>query len=312
MNNKKIIVFGGTGYYGRRIVAHLVTMKEPVRVLSRNAAKARDILDPEVEIMEGDVTDHPLVVESLKGVKAMVICLSAVNFQLIRKRQQIERDAVLDILSEGWKAGIKRLVYVSGYEMRPSVLKALKIPDFGAIMLEIESKIRQSDYHWTILGAAPSFELFFAFFRKGKMAVPGGGKNAIPSIAPQDVGAIVAQTVVREDLNGQRIRMTGPEAYTFTEVAKIFGAATGREVKHVTLPLGVINLVSLIAYPVSPFPRFLFKSLKLLNNFPQDLAQQVPTDHQLLKTWFDYEPLTLEAEIRKRFMSDNPGKPLLY
>ena len=38
----------------------------------------------------------------------------------------------------------------------------------------------------------------------------------------------------------------------------------------------------------------------MLNNFPQDLAERVPEDHQILRELFDYEPVSLETEIKIR------------
>ena len=49
-----------------------------------------------------------------------------------------------------------------------------------------------------------------------------------------------------------------------------------------------------------PFVRFMYMSLKLLNNFPKDLADSVPNEHKLLRDLFDYEPVTLEMEIKNR------------
>ncbi|MCK5278747.1 MAG: hypothetical protein KAK04_09415, partial [Cyclobacteriaceae bacterium] len=59
-------------------------------------------------------------------------------------------------------------------------------------------------------------------------------------------------------------------------------------------------IVSFLLLPTNPFVRFLYKSLKLLNNFPVDLAENVPNDHKLLRELFDYEPVTLNMEIERR------------
>ncbi|MBE9525202.1 MAG: NmrA family NAD(P)-binding protein, partial [Chloroflexi bacterium] len=187
-----------------------------------------------------------------------------------------------------------------GYEMRKQLLDDLKIPEFGEIKIEIEAKIRQSDFNWTILGDAPAFEMFFAFTNKGRMAVPGGGFNAFPTISPEDVGEITAQIVMRDDLNGKRIKLTGPKAYSFPEVAKLMTEISGKRIKHMTIPLFIINIVSILLLPFTPFIRYLYKSLKMLNNFPADLAENVPEDHKLLRELFDYEPVTLEMEINRR------------
>jgi NAD(P)H dehydrogenase (quinone) len=301
MAGQKIMVFGGTGFYGKQVVKQLMAMDQSVKVMSRSAPKARQILGPTIEIFEGDVTNRQDIIRSLKDVKAILICLSAVSLKLIRKRHKIERDAVLQIMEEANKAGIRRLVYFSGYEMRPQVLKALNISDFGAIMIDIENRIKNSNFNWTILGAPPSFEIFFTFLKNKKMTVPGGGKNAIPTVSTKDVGTIAAQTIVRNDLDGQRIRMPGPKAYTFPEVAQLMTQISGQPVKHITIPLTVINTISFLAMPFTPFPRFIYKSLKLLNNFPPELARQVPRDHQYLLETFDYKPEKLEGKIMEAF-----------
>ncbi|MGZ2369636.1 SDR family oxidoreductase [Ancylomarina sp. YFZ004] len=297
-DNKQIVIYGGTGYYGRKVVEKLVQKGQSVKVVSRNRTKGRKIFGDKVNIFQGDVTNHETIVESLKNVSSIVICLSAMNSKLIKKMKQIERDAVLLIMEEARKANISRLVYMSGYEMREQLLLDLKIPELGEIKIEIETKISQSDFNWTILGDAPAFEIFFAFVRNGKMIVPGGGKNAIPSISAEDVGEITAQTVMRHDLNERRIKLTSSEAYSFPEVAMKISDISKKKIKHMTIPLQVINIVSFLLLPINPFVRFLYKALKLLNNFPVDLAENVPNDHKLLIELFDYEPVSLEIKQR--------------
>lgn len=298
--NGQIIVYGGTGYYGRKVVEKLVNKGQSVKVVTRNYESAKIIVGENVEIFQGDVTNRESIIESLKNVSCIVICLSAMSNKLIGKMKQIERDAVLTIMKEAEKTGISRLLYMSGYEMRKQLLSELKIPEFGAIKIEIESKITQSDFNWTILGDAPAYEIFFAFVKNGKMTVPGGGYNAIPSISAEDVGEITAQVAIRNDLKGKRIKLTGPEAFTFPEVAKRISEISGKKIKHMAIPLAIINVVSFLLIPFAPFVRFLYKSLKMLNNFPKDLAKKVPEEHKILRELFDYEPITLEMEIRKR------------
>ena len=304
-NRKQIIVFGGTGFYGHKVVEKLVLKGQSVKVVTRNSVNAAKLFGDKVEIFEGDITEKGTIAESLENAGAIVVCLSAMSNKLIRKMKEIEHDAVLKIMEEAEKTDISRLVYMSGYEMREQVLTDLKIPEFGKIKIEIEEKIKQSDFNWTILGAAPACDIFFAFINKGKMVVPGGGVNAIPTISPEDVGEITAQTVMRADLNKKRIRLTGPKAYSFPEATKIISDISGKRIKHITIPLFIINIVSILLLPFTPFVRYIYKSLKLLNNFPPDLAENVPEDHKILRELFDYEPVTLEMEINRRMKENN-------
>jgi len=296
----KIIVFGGTGHYGRIVVEQLIQKGQTVKVVSRNRENALKLLGDKVEIFEGDVCNRETIIDSLKNARTIVICLSAMSNKLIRKMKQIERDAVLAIMEEAKKQNISRLIYLSGYEMREELLRDLKIPEFGEIKIEVESKISHSDFNWTILGCAPSFEIFFAFIKNGNMKVPGGGLHAIPSISSEDVGEITAQTALRDDLNRKRIRMTGPQTFTFPEAAEQISSISGKKIKHSAIPLTIINVVSFVLLPFTPFVRFLYKSLKMLNNFPHDLAERVPKDFEILNEIFDYDPISLEMEIRKR------------
>lgn len=296
----KIIVYGGTGYYGREVVRSLVRHGASVKVVSRNRTKAQELLGEDVEILQGDVTNRQTIVDSLQNVTAIIICLSAMSNKLIHQMKEIERDAVLAIMEEAKKQNIRRLIYMSGYEMRSQLLTDLNIPEFGEIKIEIESTIAASDFNWTILGDAPAYEIFFAFIRNGKMAVPGGGLNAIPSISAKDVGEITAQAALRNDLNGQRLKLTGPEAFTFPEAAIRISSVSGKKIKHLSIPLIIINFISLLLFPFTPFLRFLYKSLKMLNNFPSDLARGVPEEHKKLRELFDYEPVSLDQEITER------------
>jgi len=305
MSKNKIIVFGGTGYYGRHIVRSLIRNGEAVKVLSRDKTKAKKILGDKLEIIEGDIARRESINESLKGTKATVLSISAFHPKLIRKMQQIEGDAVLMIFDEARNKGIDRVVYLSGYEMGENILRKLRLQKFGAIKLEIEKTLSSSSLNWTILGCAPSMELFFTFLKKDKMIAPGGGAKAIPCISAQDVGEIAAQTVLRSDLKGKRFRLTGPEALSFPQAAKRIASLTGIPVRVVKIPLFVINAASIATWPFHPFIRYVYWSLKLLNNFPLDLAEKVPKDHQLLLSMFDYTSTTFDEEIQKRLMS--PG-----
>ena len=282
-NSNQIIVYGGTGFYGQKVVRQLVLKGQSVKVVTRNAEKAKKILEGKVELFQGDVTEKGVIERSLKNVGSIVICLSAMSNKLIRKMKEIERDAVLEIMEQAKKANISRLVYMSGYEIRKKLLDDLKIPELGEIKIEIEEKIRQSAFNWTILGDAPAFEIFFAFTNKGRMVVPGGGLNAFPTISPEDIGEITAQIVMRNDLNGIRIKLTGPRAYSFPEAAKLMTEISGKRIKHMSIPLFLIRIVSFILLPFTPFVMYLYKSLKMLNNFPKDLAEDTPNEHKLLR-----------------------------
>jgi uncharacterized protein YbjT (DUF2867 family) len=291
--DNKILVLGGTGHYGRWIVRSLIKMGENVRVLSRNTKNARKILGNNLEIIEGDITSRDAIIESLLDIKSIVISISAFSRKTIKKIKVIEQESVLMVLNEAKKNNISRIVYISTYDLDRNLIQKFNILE-GKIKLVIEDFLMKSDFNWTVIGAAPSMELFFTLIRKNKMSVPGGGPPALPCLSPIDLGIIVAEAAIRFDLSSKRFRATGPEAYSFPQAAERISDITGMNISFRKIPLFPITIASIISRPFTPYIWHLRKFLGLLNNFPQDIANEVPKDHSLLINTFNYKPTTLE------------------
>jgi uncharacterized protein YbjT (DUF2867 family) len=302
---KPILVLGGTGHYGRHIVRSLLKKEEPVRVLSRNTGRARDTLGQEVEIVEGDITSSEAVGRVLDGVRAVVISVSAFSPQLIRRLEAIERDAVLMVLAEMKRREIPRVVYISVYAIQEDLAKELGLKS-APIKLAVENTLAQSDLNWTVLGAPPSTEIFFAMIRGNRMIVPGGGPPALPTISPVDVGEIAAQAALRDDLGGKRFRLAGPEALSFPEAAERISQAAGRPIRFQAIPSILPRIASVVLQPLTPFSDRLFfacrmlRYVRLLNQFPPEFAAAAAAAHRLLQETFDYAPKTLEVEAVAR------------
>lgn len=300
-NGGPVLVLGGTGHFGRFIVASLVRRRIPVRVLSRNAARARQLLGDGVEVVEGDATSREQLASAIRGSRSMVVGIAAATPELIRRLREIERDAVLHAFEEAPRAGVQRVVYLSGYVLVRELIERLDIA-FGRVKLEVEAALAASTLDWTILGEAPSMEMFFAMIRGAKMNVPGGGPPCLPTVSPVDVGEIAAEAAIRDDLGGRRFRVTGPEAMSFGEAARRISAVTGKPLSVRKIPLFPLRVAGLF----SPFVRYVSSAARLMNAFPQDLAAQVPEDHALLQRTFQYTALTLEMETRRRMEAALP------
>jgi uncharacterized protein YbjT (DUF2867 family) len=299
---KPVLVFGGTGHYGQFIVSSLVKRQVPLRVVSRNAAKARQLLGEKIQYIEGDITHLETIQLAVKDAGAVVISVSAMTPDQIRHAKEIEYDAILQILAEAQAAGVPRVVYISIFSHRPEILRYTNrtFRDLTQYKLDVEQALASSPLNWTVLGAPPSMELFFAMIRGGKMTVPGGGPPALPIISPVDVGEIAAQTVLRLDLAGQRFTMTGAEALSFPQAAERLSVHSGRPIKFISIPLLPINLLSLLTLPFTPYIRFIYGSICLMNRFPPARAARVPEFFQTLQDTFNYTVTTLEMEAERR------------
>ena len=67
-----IVVAGGTGTLGRRLVPLLTAAGLPVRVLTRDPAQAGSLAGPGVEVTRADVRDAAAVGRALHGAATVV------------------------------------------------------------------------------------------------------------------------------------------------------------------------------------------------------------------------------------------------
>jgi uncharacterized protein YbjT (DUF2867 family) len=301
-----VLVLGGTGHYGRHIVRSLAAKGVPVRVLTRNAARASGVLPETVELTEGDLESPDAVARALQGIDRVVVAVSAFSRDQIRKMVAVERDAVIAALEQAAAAGVRRVVYLSVFDIQPQKMPSQVRLDTATIKQDVEAYLKSSDFNWTVLGAPPSMELFFAMTHGDRMIVPGSGPASLPTISPVDVGEIAAQAVLRDDLGGQRIRLAGPEPLSFPEAASRLSAFYGRTIRFTAIPL---ILPKIAWYATGPLARFsgpvdyvhqLLGFIRLLSSFPQAVALASVQDHDKLVRIFSYTPTTLEMEARRR------------
>jgi uncharacterized protein YbjT (DUF2867 family) len=71
-SGERILVIGGTRGTGFQIVQRLLRDGYSVRVLARNAARARETLDPAVEIVEGDITNPESLAAAMTNVDHII------------------------------------------------------------------------------------------------------------------------------------------------------------------------------------------------------------------------------------------------
>jgi uncharacterized protein YbjT (DUF2867 family) len=69
----RVLVIGATGSIGRLVVARLSELGDHPRALTRDARRARRVLDPSTEIVGGDLTDPAGLSGALDGVAAVVM-----------------------------------------------------------------------------------------------------------------------------------------------------------------------------------------------------------------------------------------------
>lgn len=111
----KILVTGGTGFLGRRVVSDLAERHE-LRLLVRGGS-SRDRFPAGVEFAPGDVTDRLSLVRAMAGCDAVVHAAALVK--ILAPAAQFDRiniGGLENVLSAAEQAGtVERVVYVSSF-----------------------------------------------------------------------------------------------------------------------------------------------------------------------------------------------------
>jgi uncharacterized protein YbjT (DUF2867 family) len=246
-----ILVAGGTGTLGTRVVRLLTERGEAVRVLARDPARAGQ-LPGTVEVVTGDVRDPAAVAAAVAGCATVVSAVHGFAGPGRPSPESVDRDGNRALIRAAAAAGVEHLVLVSVLDAGPDHPMSLHRAKYAA-----EQAVRASGLAWTIVRPAPFLDTWVAIVgaklkTKGQALVFGPGSNPITFVSAADVAAVVDLAVRDPSLRGQVLEVAGPEQLGFTQLADRLVAATGQpgRVRHVPLPL--LRVMSVLARPVAP------------------------------------------------------------
>ncbi|WP_263165962.1 NAD(P)H-binding protein [Streptomyces sp. SCSIO ZS0520] len=211
MANNGILVLGGTGKTGRRLVGALRARGAEVRAASRSG---------EVRF---DWDDRSTWAPAFTGVRAAYVV------DLQDKPGQWDAETQIRALAEQAVAqGVERLVLL---QARVHGLVGGKDLKAG------EGAVRESGAEWTILRPNWFFQNFdegvlFDAVLAGELRLPAG-QGREPFVDAGDVAEVAAAALLEDGHQGQILELSGPAALSLTEAAALLSEASGREIRYV-------------------------------------------------------------------------------
>ena len=207
MNPKApILIIGGNGKTGRRIVQRLVALGHDVRVGSPNAQPRFVWEDPET---------WPAVLE---GVERLYIAHPDVTQP--NAAQQINAFSKLAV-----SKGARRIVLLSGRE--------------NPLLKTIEEAVIESGADWTMLRPSWFAQNFSEGFLldavlKSEIELPvGEGREAFIDVG--DIADVAVAALLDDRHIGQIFELSGPRLLSFSDVAAELSAASGRDIRYVPI-----------------------------------------------------------------------------
>jgi uncharacterized protein YbjT (DUF2867 family) len=240
---RKVAVFGGTGFLGRRIVRHFLDHGAAVRVVARHPQRGeamfRDHPSP-LEFVVADVNDNASIRAAVSDTFAVVNAVSLYVEHGDRTFRSVHVDAAACVAARARDAGVTHLVHVSGIGADPRS-RSPYIRSRG----EGEDAVRASFPGAIIIRPAVMFGLDDAFLTsliallRGLPVFPlfGHGRTALQPAYVDDV----AQAVVRAvDAPSHAVyELGGPRTYTYKDLLQILAGHLGIRRIFVPVPFAI-------------------------------------------------------------------------
>lgn len=218
-----ILVTGATGNVGRPLVTELVRAGAYVRALTRSPETAG--FPPGVELVRS-------AADGVAGASAVFLNSRALG-QELAPTVELAR-----------AAGVKRLVALSAINAddddsrQPSRVR-------GDRNREVEQLAVASGLEWVSLRPtvfASNFAgMWSAQIRAGDVVSGPYAGASTAVIVDADIAAVAAVALLTDDLVGQRIPLTGPQALTNTELVDTIGRALERPLHYREVPTDVVR-----------------------------------------------------------------------
>lgn len=207
-----VLVTGGTGRLGRRVVDGLVDSGCDVRVLARHERE----MAPAVRFFMGDLRRGDGIDAAMSGVGTVVHCATSTKG---------DADATRILVTAAVQAGSQHLVY-------PSIVGIDRLASWGytKAKLEAERIVKDSGLPWTILRVTQFYDYCFDNSRRLSRfpvlaPVPAG--FTVQPVDPDEVAARLVELALGEPL-GRAPDMAGPQVSSWVDLFRSYLNATHR------------------------------------------------------------------------------------
>jgi len=252
MQGEVVLVVGGTGDVGGRVVDTLLTRGKRVRALVRAGTDSSRLAAKGVEVAPGDMLDPASLDRAMAGADAVVT--TAIGY--LRRRRGDSLQTVDDLgnrnlVDAANRSGVRRFVFTSILTCD----RARDVPHFWQKKLT-EDYLERSGVPFVSLrpgaylgGGGAKF--FFRGLKKGRMMVFASPDARWTWIHPDDVARCLALAVDEPRALGRRIDLGADRPVSGRELAEVFGKLLGREVRPSLGMLRMFRILGSIARPFS-------------------------------------------------------------
>jgi NADH dehydrogenase len=233
----KIAITGGTGFVGRHLSQHLISLgHQPVLL-----ARGRDTRHPPAStVIQTDLSDPALLAEAIRGCDAIAHCAGINREAGPQTYRRVHIEGTRNIIEAARLAGVPRILMLSFLRARPDCGSPYHESKFQA-----EELLRQSGLDYTILKAGMIYgrgdhmldHLSHTIFTLPLFATVGFQEQPIRPVAIRDVTHIIAAALTEGRLSRQTVFVLGPETLLLSEAVRRVAATLNRRVWILPAPV---------------------------------------------------------------------------
>ncbi len=268
-----ILVSGGTGFIGRRLVARLVESGERVRSVARGQRPAlrrgsgQAELPTGVEVAQANVATGEGLPDAMVGVERAVHLVGIIREVKGQTFEGEIRQGTERLVEAAKAAGAKKLVYVSAIGARDDPTYPYLHAKWRAERAVIESELNYTVLRPSIVfGEGDEFINALAGLARRNPLVPiaGDGRTRFQPVWVEDVVSCILASLEDGSHDGEVIEIGGPEQMTYEEMLDAVMAKLGVSRPKVHVPLGVMRLLARLMERTLPKPPVTVEQLKML------------------------------------------------
>lgn len=245
-----ILLCGATGRVGGALVRELLAASAPLRCLVRDPARARaqlctqaggpgdgtrvdgaQIDAAQIEWARGDFDDSSAVAAALHGVERVFV-MSPVSADLAAQQ--------ISVVNAAARAGVTRIVKLSGssWTMQAGTFSATAT---GALHAQVEAAITVTGIAHTLVRPNVFMQgmlsrIVESIRQTDSFGLALGNAHAA-FIDIGDIAAVAARALLAGQALGPVLDITGPQAHSGEDIARIASALTARSISYQPLPL---------------------------------------------------------------------------
>lgn len=251
--NPRILLTGGTGYVGGRLVRLLRDSHGSLRLMARRPDYLRSRVGEHCPIVAGDVNDPESLRDALRGIDTAFYLIHSMGRGADFERQ--DREGARNFARVAGECGVRRIIYLGGLGSDDgSLSRHLRSrQEVGAILRESGAQVIEFRASIIIGSGSLSFEMIRALVQKLPIMIcPRWVSVEAQPIAIEDVLAYLVAAIDLPTTESRVYEIGGPDRVSYGDIMCEFARQRGLRRLMVPVPLLSPRLSSLWLGLVTP------------------------------------------------------------